>query len=100
MEQRVIIAGTNSKTREYPEADDRGGVPADFKNFVSFLANFKSALGSYGLSITLPNSYWYLQHFDVVNLDKHVDFVRPIPFRLQAIRTHRHALTLTQSSTS
>ncbi|KAK4183327.1 hypothetical protein QBC35DRAFT_535808 [Podospora australis] len=60
---------------EYPGADDRGGTPADFKNFVSFLQNMSNALGTYGISITLPASYWYLQHFDIVNLDKHVDFL-------------------------
>ncbi|KAH8900782.1 hypothetical protein GQ53DRAFT_863476 [Thozetella sp. PMI_491] len=59
---------------EYPEADDRGGVPNDFTSYVSFLANLRASLGSYGISITLPASYWYLQHFDIVNLDKYVDF--------------------------
>lgn len=64
---------------EYPGADDRGGVDADYDNYVSFLANLRAALDneskSYGLTITLPSSYWYLQHFDVVNLVKHVDWV-------------------------
>ncbi|KAB5559999.1 glycosyl hydrolases family 18-domain-containing protein [Coniochaeta sp. 2T2.1] len=60
---------------EYPDAKDRGGVPEDFKNFAIFLSRMRSALGSYGLSITLPSSYWYLQHFDIVNLVKHVDFL-------------------------
>jgi chitinase len=36
----------------------------------------RSSLGDdYGLSITLPSSYWYLQYFDIVNLVKHVDWV-------------------------
>lgn len=27
-----------------------------------------------GLSLTLPSSYWYLQHFDIKNLEEHVDW--------------------------
>ncbi|OKP10021.1 Endochitinase [Penicillium subrubescens] len=56
---------------EYPEAEDRNGRPEDYKNFPTFMANLKSALDSTGrneLSITLPASYWYLQHFDIVKL--------------------------------
>lgn len=41
---------------EYPVAPERGGKPADYQNYVSFLKNLKAALGSsghsYGLSIT------------------------------------------------
>ncbi|KAJ5590784.1 CAZyme family GH18 [Penicillium hetheringtonii] len=63
---------------EYPAADDRGGRKEDFDNFPKFMANLKKFLkstgGRDGLSITLPASYWYLQHFDIVNLEKHVDF--------------------------
>ncbi|KAJ5111485.1 hypothetical protein N7532_002020 [Penicillium argentinense] len=60
---------------EYPGAADRYGSDADYENFVSFLKNVRSSLGSdYGLSITLPSSYWYLQYFDIVNLEKHVDW--------------------------
>lgn len=63
---------------EYPEADDRSGKPADYKNFPSFMKNLKKALDGTGgrntLSITLPASYWYLQHFDLKELAKHVSF--------------------------
>lgn len=63
---------------EYPVADDRGGQKKDFDNFPKFLANLKKSLkstgGRDGVSITLPASYWYLQHFDIANLQKHVDF--------------------------
>ncbi|KAI9038720.1 uncharacterized protein KD926_010455 [Aspergillus affinis] len=61
---------------EYPEADDRSGKPVDYDNFPKFLANLKSTLdktpGRNELSITLPASYWYLQHFDLKKLGKHV----------------------------
>lgn len=44
---------------EYPEADDRGGVTADFANFPTFLAELRAAFGS-GLGITLnpPRLSW------------------------------------------
>ncbi len=63
---------------EYPEAPDRGGIGDDYVNFPQFIANLKAALKATGgrdvLSITLPASYWYLQHFDITNLSRHVDF--------------------------
>lgn len=63
---------------EYPVAPDRSGNTADFANYVSFLRNLKATLAAsghaYGLSITLPASYWYLQHFDIVQIEPIVDF--------------------------
>lgn len=42
---------------EYPVAEDRGGIEADFSNYVLFLRRFRARLNSagrtYGLSITL-----------------------------------------------
>jgi chitinase len=71
---------------EYPEADDRSGRPEDFANFSSFLKNLKAALkqsgGRDGLSITLPASYWYLQHFDIRNMKKSVDFFNIMSYDL------------------
>lgn len=56
--------------REYPVADDRFGRAVDFDNFPKFMARLKETLSgaSKGLTITLPASYWYLQHFDLTNL--------------------------------
>jgi chitinase len=43
---------------EYPAADDRGGVPADTANLVTFLKELKDACGkTYGVTVTLPSSY-------------------------------------------
>ena len=71
---------------EYPVADDRSGRPEDFKNFPSLMKNLKAALkatgGRDGLSITLPASYWYLQHFDIKKLAKHVDFFNIMTYDL------------------
>ncbi|KAK7017177.1 hypothetical protein R3P38DRAFT_2784858 [Favolaschia claudopus] len=62
---------------EYPAADDRGGVVADTKNYVSFLEAVKKAFSGpkYGLSFTAPSSYWYLQHFDLLGMMKWADWV-------------------------
>ncbi|KAJ5787585.1 CAZyme family GH18 [Penicillium paradoxum] len=63
---------------EYPEAEDRNGKTEDFKNFPRFMSRLKAELnktpGRSELSITLPASYWYLQHFDLKALAKHVSF--------------------------
>ncbi|KAJ5618563.1 hypothetical protein N7528_006674 [Penicillium herquei] len=60
---------------EYPGASDRYGTAADYVNYVTFLQNLRSSLGDdYGLSITLPSSYWYLQNFDIVNISKTIDW--------------------------
>ncbi|RAH47433.1 chitinase [Aspergillus brunneoviolaceus CBS 621.78] len=61
---------------EYPVAADRNGRPGDYNNYPKFLANLKKALQTYkyGLSITLPTSYWYLQHFDITSIEPSVDW--------------------------
>ncbi|QRW23671.1 chitinase [Rhizoctonia solani] len=49
---------------EYPVDDLRGGVPADKANLNSLLKEFRAAIDSsgvaYGLTITTPSSYYYL----------------------------------------
>lgn len=63
---------------EYPVAPERSGKDIDTANFNTLLAKLKSALGSdghkRGLSITIPSSYWYMQHFDIVEIAKYIDF--------------------------
>ncbi|KAG6979990.1 Killer toxin subunits alpha/beta [Fusarium oxysporum f. sp. conglutinans] len=62
---------------EYLAADDREGREEDFANLPKLLNNIKSALKQNGdrngLSIAIPASYWYLQHFDLAQISKHVD---------------------------
>ncbi|KAJ5642215.1 glycoside hydrolase family 18 protein [Penicillium lividum] len=71
---------------EYPAATDRSGVAADYENYVTFLQNLKTATGAsghkYGLSITIPSSYWYMQHFDIVNIAKVVDWFNLMSYDL------------------
>ncbi|WYZ41182.1 hypothetical protein EsH8_V_000077 [Colletotrichum jinshuiense] len=58
----------------------------DFENFPKFLWNIKSALtqngAKNGLSIAVPASYWYLQHFDIINIAKHVEFFKVMTYDL------------------
>jgi chitinase len=57
-------------SRKYPVASSRSGRDVDFENFPKFLARLKDALSgaSKGLTITLPASSRYLQHFDLASL--------------------------------
>jgi GH18 family chitinase len=74
---------------EYPVADDRNGRLEDFANFAPFMANLKAALRSTGgraeLSLTIPTSYWYLQHFDLKNPAKHVDYFNYMSYDLHGL---------------
>lgn len=47
-----------------------------------------SANNGYGLTITLPSSYWYLQHFDMVNLAKSVDWFNMMTYDIHAVVSH------------
>ncbi|KAJ5933736.1 chitinase [Penicillium verhagenii] len=71
---------------EYPAASDRYGTDADYENFVDFLQNLRDAFDasgySFGLSITLPSSYWYLQHFDIVSIDPIIDWFNIMTYDL------------------
>ena len=79
----------NRGWREYPVAPERSGRPEDYANYVSFLKNLKSALGSgghkYGLSITAPSSYWYLQHFDIKAIEPIIDFFQVMTYDIHGL---------------
>lgn len=71
---------------EYPGADDRGGKAADTENYVLFVKEMKAAFGSkYGISMTLPTSYWYLQHFDLSGIQQHVDWFNLMAYDLHGV---------------
>lgn len=37
---------------------------------------------NYGLSITIPSSYWYLQHFDIVQIARTIDWFNIMSYDL------------------
>lgn len=57
-------------------ASDRSGAPADKENYVSLVKEMKEAFAEYDfdLTVTLPCSYWYMQHFDIVSMEKYVSW--------------------------
>lgn len=60
---------------QYPAAKGRGGEKADLENFVTLLSELRDAVGDdCGITVTLPSSYLYLQGFDVVGMEQHVDW--------------------------
>jgi chitinase len=60
---------------EYPAADDRGGSSSDTANFVALLQDLREHFGDqYGISATLPSSYWYLRWFDLQGMSQYVDW--------------------------
>lgn len=60
---------------EYPQADDRGGSQADTVNYVALVKEMRQSFGNkFGITVTLPTSYWYLQHFDLPGLQPNVDW--------------------------
>ncbi|KAJ6018170.1 class V chitinase [Penicillium sp. IBT 35674x] len=71
---------------EYPAASDRGGTAADTDNFATLVAEMRSSWGtSYGISATLPSSYWYLQGFDVVKMAKSVDWFNFMSYDIHGV---------------
>ncbi|KAL6885783.1 chitinase [Trichoderma evansii] len=52
---------------EYPVAADRHGRDEDYENIVTFMKKLRARMDKYrrGVSMALPASYWYLQHFDI-----------------------------------
>ncbi|SMQ53701.1 unnamed protein product [Zymoseptoria tritici ST99CH_3D7] len=71
---------------EYPTAPDRGGKPDDTKNFVLLMEalrkEFDASGNKFGLTFTAPSSYWYLRHFDLPGLVKHVDWINLMSYDL------------------
>ncbi|KAF7342007.1 putative class V chitinase [Mycena venus] len=63
-----------------------GGRPEDFANYPTFLKNLRNAFANaghnYGLSITIPSSYWYMQHFDIVNIAQTIDWFNMMSYDL------------------
>ncbi|KAK1953668.1 glycoside hydrolase [Colletotrichum sublineola] len=69
----------------YPVADDRGGTEADFANFPIFLSELRASLGSLGISVTLPSSFWYLQHFDLMAMQPSIDWFNVMSYDIHGV---------------
>ncbi|KAI5291816.1 hypothetical protein KEM54_006393, partial [Ascosphaera aggregata] len=71
---------------EYPVAEERSGKKEDYDNFTSLLQNLRNFLSSsgkkYGLTITVPSSYWYLRHFDIAKMEKTIDWFNVMSYDL------------------
>lgn len=79
---------------EYPAADDRGGSSADTDNFVKLLKEMRSSWGSsYGISVTLPSSYWYLQGFDLAAMAKHLDWFNFMSYDIHGVWDSKNQYT-------
>lgn len=72
---------------EYPGTDDRSGRDVDFANFPKFLSRLRSSLTllDKGVTITIPASYWYLQHFDIKALSDSVDWFNIMSYDLHGM---------------
>ncbi|PHH89143.1 hypothetical protein CDD83_6594 [Cordyceps sp. RAO-2017] len=72
---------------EYPGAGDRGGHEKDTENYVLLMKTLRetfdsSAHGHYGLTFTIPSSYWYLRWFDMPGLLKYADWTNVMTYDL------------------
>lgn len=74
---------------EYPVADDRGGVKADYNNLVQLCSEIKTAFDrvdpGWELTITLPSSYWYLRGFNIEILQKDVDWFNIMSYDIHGL---------------
>jgi len=62
---------------EYPGADMPGlppGTPRDGIDYLSFIQDLRRALPTRALSIATPSTYWNLQHFQIREMMKYLDF--------------------------
>ncbi|KAH7196366.1 glycoside hydrolase superfamily [Fusarium flagelliforme] len=73
---------------EHPVPKDRNGRGEDFKNFVTFTGRLRKQLNDKGMSkkgvsLTLPSSYWYPQHFNIENLERSINWFNIISYDIQ-----------------
>lgn len=74
---------------EYPGADDRGGTANNGVDFTSMLEELRTAIDAnsrdYIVTFTAPTSYWYLRHFDITAMTKHVDWINLMAYDLHGV---------------
>ncbi|GKT65310.1 chitinase [Colletotrichum tofieldiae] len=74
---------------EYPVAEDRGGREEDFDNYVTFLQRLRDRLNNsgrqFGLTLTLPASYWYLRGFNIQKLEPYLDWFNIMTYDIHGV---------------
>lgn len=80
----------NKLLHRYPGAPDRGGTTGDTANYVKLLQTLRdtfsrSERGSYGITLTIPSSYWYLRWFDLPAMAKYVDWINLMSYDLHGV---------------
>ncbi|KAI0419485.1 putative class V chitinase [Xylaria grammica] len=71
---------------EYPAAYDRGGKDRDFDNLPKLISEMRQTFrNSYGISLTIPSSFWYLQHFDVVTMQDDLDWFNFMSYDIHGV---------------
>jgi chitinase len=68
---------------EYPVSTDTNGSPADFANFVLLMKELRAAIGTRGLTITIPTTYYYMQYYDLKGMEPYVDWFNVMAYDLQ-----------------
>lgn len=67
-------------------APDRGGKEEDTDNYVALLQTlrqtFESSPRKYGLTFTIPSSYWYLRWFNLPDMLKYADWLNLMSYDL------------------
>ncbi|KUJ09803.1 glycoside hydrolase [Mollisia scopiformis] len=75
LKQFMATYGFDGVDLEYPQVDDLRGADGDKVNCVSLIKEMKATFGTrYGISVTLPTSYWCLQHFDLPGIYDSIDW--------------------------
>lgn len=90
---RIKLCGmrtANNLLHRYPGAPDRGGATGDTANYVKLLQTLRdtfsrSERGSYGITFTIPSSYWYLRWFDLPAMAKYADWINLMSYDLHGV---------------
>jgi len=82
---------------EYPVANDRGGIPEDFDNYVNLVAEIRDAFDSvdpgWEVTMTLPSSYWYLRGFNIKNLERYVNWFNVMTYDIHGLWDQKNTWT-------
>ncbi|KAJ5658730.1 CAZyme family GH18, partial [Penicillium longicatenatum] len=75
---------------EYPVASERGGSADDKENYALLIKEIRTVFdasgSSFGLTFTIPSSYWYLRHFDVAKyLENGADWANMMTYDLHGV---------------